>query len=482
MYGNIVMKQYYVWTIGCQMNEADSAHLAAELEAMGYRPTARAENADVVVLNTCVVRQSAEDKAVGRLWSLAPLKARRPETVIGLMGCMVGYKPSAQLCARFPMVDVFMPPSEPGPLVEYLRERARLEEDEAAAWEQETLHARHELQDSLDAEHTTPVARRVEGVTAHLPIIFGCNHVCTFCIIPYRRGAERSRPLAEILAEARMLTARGVKEVTLLGQIVDRYGYDWDGLKGHGLERRQPSTDLADLLVALHDVDGLERIRFLTSHPNYMSDRILDAVASLPKVCEHIEVPVQAGHDEVLRRMRRGYTVDDYRRLVHRIREKVPEASIATDVIVGFPGETEEHFQATCDLLAELRLDVVHVAMYSPRPGTAAARHLADDVPPEEKKRRLHVINDLQERIVGEINRRLVGQTVEILVEDKDRQRWRGRTRTNKLVFFEAEGDWRGKLVPVKITWAGPWSMLGELAAEAVADEPIWLTSFPARV
>ncbi len=482
MHGSIVMKRYYVWTIGCQMNEADSAHLAAELEAIGYRPTTRAENADVVVLNTCVVRQSAEDKAVGRLWSLAPLKARRPETVIGLMGCMVGYKPSAQLRARFPMVDVFMPPSEPGPLVKYLRERDRLE-DEAAIWEQETLRARYELQDSLDAENVKAIARRVDGVTAHLPIIFGCNHICTFCIIPYRRGPERSRPLAEILAEARMLAAQGVKEVTLLGQIVDRYGYDFDGLKGHGLERRQPSTDLADLLTALHDVDGLERIRFLTSHPNYMSDRILDAVATLPKVCEHIEVPVQAGHDEVLSRMRRGYMVDDYRRLIYRIRERVPDASIATDVIVGFPGETEAQFQATYDLLAELKLDVVHVAMYSPRPGTAAARHLADDVPPEEKKRRLHLINDLQEHIVGEINRRLVGQRVEVLVEDKDRERWRGRTRTNKLVFFEAEGDWQGKLVQVKITWAGPWSMLGELAFEAAAaDEPICLTPSPARV
>lgn len=473
------MKRYYVWTIGCQMNEADSAHLAAELEAVGYRSTTRAEGADVIVLNTCVVRQSAEDKAVGRLWSLAPLKAQRPDLVIGLMGCMVGYKPSAALQARFPMVDVFMPPSEAGPLVEYLRERNRLDDEGAAAWEQEALRARYDLQDGLGAENVRPIARRVEGVTAHLPIIFGCNHVCTFCIIPYRRGPERSRPLAEVQAEARMFAEQGVKEVTLLGQIVDRYGYDFDGLKGHGLERRQPGTDLADLLAALHDVDGLERIRFLTSHPNYMSDRILDAVASLPRVCEHIEVPVQAGHDEVLSRMRRGYTVDDYRYLVARIRERVPAAGIATDVIVGFPGETEAQFQATYDLLAELKLDVVHVAMYSPRPVTAAERRLDDDVPPAEKKRRLHAINDLQERIVGEINQRLKGQTVEVLVEDKDRERWRGRTRTNKLVFFQAEGDWRGKLALVKITWAGPWSMIGALAVDTTADEPIWLTPVP---
>jgi tRNA-2-methylthio-N6-dimethylallyladenosine synthase len=205
-----------------------------------------------------------------------------------------------------------------------------------------------------------------------------------------------------------------------------------------------------------------------------MSERILDAVRDLPKVCEHIEVPVQAGHDDVLARMRRGYTVEDYRRLVARIREKVPQASIATDVIVGFPGETEAQFWATYDLLAELRLDVVHVAMYSPRPGTVSARYMEDDVPADEKRRRLHAINELQARIVGEINRGFLGQKVEVLVEGKDRHRWWGRTRTNKLVFFEAPGDWLGKLVDVRITWAGPWSMIGETEGDALGEADRW--------
>jgi len=292
-------------------------------------------------------------------------------------------------------------------------------------------------------------------VSAHVPVVYGCDHVCTFCIIPYRRGRERSRSVGEIVAEVRSLADQGVKEVTLLGQIVDRYGHDVpDGPR------------LPDLLRQVHQVEGVERIRFLTSHPNYFDDRLIDTVARLPKVCEHIEIPVQAGHDEVLARMKRRYTVDDYRRLVHHIRGRIPVASIATDIIVGFPGETDAHFEGTLALLDELKMDVCHVAMYSPRPGTASAK-MADDVPPEEKKRRLQAVNELQERILADINHRLLGQQVEVLVEEKHKGRWKGRTRTNKLVFFEGADDspdWRGKRANVEITWTGPWSMLGQLS------------------
>ena len=453
------MKSYHIWTIGCQMNEADSAHLAAELEALGYQPTTQPESADVIVLNTCVVRQSAEDKAVGRLWSLAPQKERRPGTVMAMMGCLVGFRPSPKLHERFPVVDVFLPPSDPWPLIEYLRQR-----EELPSQEQSALAQRYSIQDGSATEYQ--VTRRVDGVTAHVPVVFGCNHVCSYCIIPYRRGPEWSRPLGDVVSEVRHLTEQGVKEITLLGQIVDRYGFDLDEKHSNSREKRQPRTDLADLLIALNGLDGLERIRFLTSHPNYMTQHILDAVASLPKVCEHIEVPVQAGHDEVLAQMRRGYTVDEYRDLIVQIRERIPDVSIATDVIVGFSGETEEQFQATYDLLAELRFDVVHVAMYSPRPQTGSSLRMEDDVPAEEKKRRLHAINDLQEQVVGEINRRFLGQTVEVLVEDRQKGRWRGRTRSNKLVFFADERDWRGKLAQVRIVWAGPWSMIGEPADE----------------
>ncbi len=447
------MLKYHVWTIGCQMNVADSQRLASALEKLGYRHAPRAEEADIIVLNTCVVRQQAEDKVYGRLGSLKPLKERHPDKIIGLMGCLVGVRDPAPLRKRFPWVDVFMPPSEPGPLLDYLGERGMIDPGQALELGQ-TAH-RHRLQDE---ELVLPAHERGRLVSAHVPVVYGCSHACTFCIIPFRRGVERSRRVGEIVAEVRSLAAQGVREVTLLGQIVDRYGMDIpDG----------PS--LADLLRAVHEVEGIERIRFLTSHPNWMNDELLEAVAELPKVCEHIEVPVQAGDDEVLARMKRGYTVDDYRRLIARIRETVPGVAIATDVIVGFPGETEAQFRRTYDLLAELKLDKAHIAKYSPRPQTVAARKMADDVPPEEKERRRKALDALQEQIVGEINARLLGQTVEVLVEGQKGGKWYGRTRTNKLVFFTAEGDWRGRLVPVEITWTGPWSLQGRVASSALA-------------
>ncbi len=428
------------------MNEADSRRLAAALEQLGYEPAARAEDADVIVLNTCVVRQQAEDKVYGRLSSLRPLKARRPDTVIGLMGCLVGRRNSEHLRERFPWVDVFAPPSDPTPLLDHLAERGLAEMGRALRAEDAARRIPGPFLLSCQAQGSQ--------VTAYVPAVLGCSHACTYCIIPYRRGPERSRPADETLAEARALVAQGVKEITLLGQIVDRYGYD--------LPRQENRTPLVGLLEQLHEIEGLERIRFLTSHPSWMTDELLEAAARLPKVCEHLEVPVQAGDDEILARMRRGYTADDYRRLIARARAIVPGVSIATDIIVGFPGETEAQFQRTYDLLTELRLDKAHIARYSPRPQTLAARRYPDDVPPEEKERRRKVLDELQARIAGEINARLVGQTVEVLVEGKKKNRWWGRTRTDKLVFFEDARDLLGQQVPVRITWAGPWSLIGE--------------------
>jgi len=432
------------------MNVADSQRVASELEKLGYRATRDAESADVIVLNTCVVRQSAEDKAYSRLMSLKPLKSSHPDLVLGLMGCLVGVRDASPLQQRFPFVDVFLPPSDPTKLVTLLRERnGHSMPDEAYVIEQHETEFRYELQ---DAGLILPVHQRGNLVSAHVPIIYGCNHVCTFCIIPYRRGTERSRSIGEIAAEVHALVNQGVKEVTLLGQIVDRYGYDVpDGPR------------LPDLFRAIHNIDGLERIRFLTSHPLYMTDELLDAIATLPKVCEHIEVPVQAGDDAMLKKMKRGYTVDDYRALIDRIRARIPNAGIVTDIIVGMPGETEAQFLSTYDLLKELKLDVAHVAMFSPRPNTVAARW-ADDVSPEEKERRRKAIDDLQAEIVGKINAKLLRQTVKVLVEEKSKDRWKGRTRTNKLVFFEDDArEWKGKLANVKIEWTGPWSMIGKV-------------------
>ena len=454
------MKSYFIQTWGCQMNTADSQRVSSALERIGYAPAENVESADVIVLNTCVVRQQAEDAAVGRLTMLAPLKKKNPDVVINLMGCMVGVKGGDRLKQVFPLVDVFSPPSEPGPLVQFLAER-----DGFSLVEVETAR-RFALQDELTTVlnpqtggFTLPLAERGQVVSAHVPVVFGCSHACTFCIIPFRRGVERSRPVGEIAAEVRSLVAQGVKEVTLLGQIVDRYGKDIsDG------------PNLAQLLRVINGIDGLERIRFLTSHPSYMTDELLETVAELPKVCEHIEVPAQAGDDKVLADMKRGYTADDYRRLIERIRARIPNTSIATDIIVGFPGETAGEFQRTYDLLAGLKLDVAHLARYSPRPGTVAERRMADDVPEEEKMRRLKALEDLQAGVVGEINARLLGQTVEILVEENHKGKWKGRTRTNKIVFFEdGDLDWAGRLAEVTITKTGPWSMQGRVEAGQLA-------------
>jgi tRNA-2-methylthio-N6-dimethylallyladenosine synthase len=424
------------------MNVADSQRVAAELEQLGYTYSRQPAEADVIVLNTCVVRQSAEDKATGRLSSLRPLKVNNEKLVINLMGCLVSPKNQDELRRRFPYVDVFSPPSDPGPLIAYLTQRTEQQ------GQVEAVRMRNAVMDGELVLPHSDVAR----VSAFLPVVLGCSHGCTYCVIPSRRGAERSRPMDEILAEARNLTYQGVREITLLGQIVDRYGHDLE-----------PQLDLSDLLERLDDMEGLLRIRYLTSHPSFLSNRILETTARRAKVCPHIEVPVQAGDDKVLKAMRRGYTVADYRNLVQKIRGYLPEGSIGTDIIVGFPGETDDQFLSTVNLLEDLRLDVAHLARYSPRPGTPAFRNMSDDVPANEKLRRFRILEDLQERVVGEINARLLGTHQEVLFEDRVKNRWRGRTRTNKLVFVQNDENLTGQLRSVKITWTGPWSMQATL-------------------
>ena len=409
------------------MNKADSDRLGSALEQLGLQEAAEARDADVVVLNSCVVRQSAEDKVANNLFQMRPVKKQRPEQVLALMGCMVGPK-ADDLQRRFPHVDLFMRPQQYEPLLELVGERLSVD------WEG--------CVGSLAPLHPE--------VTSYVPIIHGCDLMCTFCIIPYRRGRQVSRPVDEVVREVSLLSERGVREVTVLGQTVDAYGHD--------LEER---PDLADLLTRLNDVPGLERIRFLTSHPSYMSQRIVRAVADLPKVCEHINLPVQAGDDEVLQRMRRPYTSEEYRDLVGTIRETIPGVSMSTDLIVGFPGETEEQYQQSVALLEELRFDKVHCAAYSTRPGTIADRSMPDDVPQEEKTRRMKAVDELQQGIASEINARYLGTTVEVLVDGRKRGKWQGRTRTDKLVFFPDDTDRLGQLVNVQIEKAGPWSLQG---------------------
>jgi tRNA-2-methylthio-N6-dimethylallyladenosine synthase len=441
--------KYHIWTEGCQMNVADSQRVGSSLEHLGYAFTDKAEDADVIVLNTCVVRQSAEDKALGRLTSLRPLKEKNPNLVINLMGCLVGVRGAEKLRKQLPFVDVFSPPSDPGPLVSFLSqgEIRLLESDETTR--------RFAV---MDGDLILPRHERGRLVSAHVPVVYGCSHACTFCIIPFRRGVERSRPVGDIAAEIRSLAAQGVKEITLLGQIVDRYGKDIpDG------------PNLAGLLRVVAEIEGIERLRFLTSHPSYFTEELMDAVAGLPKVMPHIEVPIQAGDDQVLANMKRGYTQKDYRGLVEKIRSRIPDCSIATDIIVGFPGETEEQFMQTYRVLADLKLDVAHLARYSSREGTVATRRMDDNVSDEEKMRRFRVLEEMQEQIVEEINKKYLGQTVPVLFEDKVKDRWRGRTPTNKLVFLESDKDLKGKTLPVTITWTGPWSMQAAALPETVA-------------
>jgi tRNA-2-methylthio-N6-dimethylallyladenosine synthase len=431
--------KYHIWTEGCQMNVADSQRVGSSLEHLGYAFTDNAEEADVIVLNTCVVRQSAEDKAIGRLTSLRPLKEKNPNLVINLMGCLVGVRGAENLRKRLPFVDVFSPPSDPGPLVSFLSQ------GEIRAIESDETTRRFAV---MDGELILPQHERGRLISAHVPIVYGCSHACTFCIIPFRRGVERSRPVGDIVSEIRSLAAQGVKEITLLGQIVDRYGKDIpDG------------PNLAALLRIVNDVEGIERIRFLTSHPSYFTEELMEAVAGLPKVMPHIEVPIQAGDDEVLANMKRGYTQQDYRNLVDKIRTKIPDCSIATDIIVGFPGETEDQFMQTYKVLGDLKLDVAHLARYSSREGTVATRRMDDNVSDEEKMRRFRMLEKQQEGIIEEINKKYLGRTVEVLFEEKVKGRWKGRTPTNKLVFLESDEDLKGKTIPVSITWTGPWSM-----------------------
>lgn len=425
-------KRFHMWTIGCQMNEADSAKVAAMLQEVGYEPTTTEQDADVIVLNSCVVRQAAEDKVAGKLGSLARVKRERPDVQIVLTGCMVT-KQQESLKARFPHVDLFFDPSDFDKLQTIIPELSSLDDDLGQI-------PHYYLPESSES-----------AVTAYIPIIYGCNFLCSYCIVPYRRGKETSRPMADIVREVEGLVARGVRDITLLGQTVNAWGHDIEG----------GANDLADLLTAVDAVPGMERLRFLTSHPKYMTERLLDRMAALPSVCEHLNLPVQAGDDDVLRRMRRTYSSDLWRERIAYARSVMPGLTVATDIIVGFPGETAEQFDNTLALLEEVACDKVHVAMYSPRPGTLSARW-EDDVPHDEKHRRHQEVEKLQERLLTARNADRVGARYDVLVDTKQKGRWTGRTRGNLLVHIESDDDLLGQLVPVRITQSSPWFLLGQ--------------------
>jgi len=412
------MPHYYIWTIGCQMNKAESERLGSIFEQRGYQSTTSVDEADVIILNSCVVRQSAEDRVVNKLHSLTSLKKTRPDTVLAVTGCLVNSHIDG-LKKTYPQVDYFF---KPGVNPQWI--------------------------DDIEPLQALP---HHPSICTYIPIIQGCNNFCSYCIVPYRRGREISRSMEEIVCEVKELVARGTREITLLGQNVDSYGHDLPG-----------KPCLADLLYELNGIEGLLRIRFLTNHPKDMSTGLIEAIAALDKVCEQISIPVQSGSNDILQSMRRNYTVEEYRRLIQLVKSKIPGVALSNDVIVGYPSETGEQFQQTVDLLTELRFDTVHIAAYSPREGTIAARELEDNVPIEEKKRRLEIIEKLQEKIATEINASLLNETVEVLVEAKNKGKWQGRTRTDKLVFFSGEENYAGRLVPVRIIKTSPWSLQGK--------------------
>jgi tRNA-2-methylthio-N6-dimethylallyladenosine synthase len=430
-------KRFHIWTIGCQMNEADSAKVAAMLQEVGYAPTETELDADVIVLNSCVVRQAAEDKVAGKLGSLARIKRDRPDVQIVLTGCMVT-KQQEQLKTRFPHVDLFFDPSDFDKLQLLIPELSDLHDDLGQI-------PHYYLPEAGDSR-----------VSAYVPIIYGCNFLCSYCIVPYRRGKERSRPLADIVLEVEGLVRQGVKDVTLLGQTVNAYGHDLS-----------EETTLAALLRAVDAIPGLDRLRFLTSHPKYMTDELIDTMAGLPSICEHLNLPVQAGDNEVLKRMRRTYTADLWRDRIAYARSKMPGLTVATDIIVGFPGERTDQFQNTLDLLEEVGCDKVHVAMYSPRPGTLSARW-EDDIPHDEKHRRHQAVEKLQERILTERNSHRVGEVYEVLIDTQQKGRWTGRTRGNLLVHVDSHQNLLGRNVPVRITESSPWYLIGTVDGAAV--------------
>ena len=407
------------------MNKADSERLGSALDQLGLKSVDNNQDADIVVLNSCVVRQSAEDRVIGNLNIAGSVKKKNPGQIVALMGCMVGAQ-TDELKKRFPYVDLFMRPQEYSPLLDLVGESQGLD------WE----------------GCVGSLAPSEPNISTYVPIIHGCDLMCTFCIIPYRRGRQVSRPIDDIAHEVELLVQRGVKEVTVLGQTVDAYGLDLPG-----------EPDLSDLFFRLNEISDLERIRFLTSHPSFMSQRIIDSVQNLPKVCEHINLPVQSGDDEILTLMRRPYSRGEYKELVYKIRASIPNVSISTDLIVGFPGETSGQYENSLDLIRELKFDKVHCAAYSTRPGTIADRTMVDDVPQDEKSRRLKEVDSVQEDILRHINSELVGNELEVLVEGQKNGRWQSRTRTDKIVFFDHDNVKIGDVVSVTVESSTAWSL-----------------------
>jgi tRNA-2-methylthio-N6-dimethylallyladenosine synthase len=502
------LPSFHVWTLGCQMNRSDSEEMAGRLLAAGCAEATGLEDADLVVINSCAIREQAEQKVIGRQGQLQKLKSANPGLRVVLTGCSVREGDRAGLTRRYPAVDLFLRPDEEPELVDRLGLASA--QGPIGSIGATTVVGRSVVgvADNLAVTRAGAVASRAiqrgSPTSAWLPIIYGCDKTCTYCIVPFSRGPERSRPFDEVLAEAREIAAGGFREVTLLGQNVNSYGHDlpaeprfghiaterWAGRR-LDLGARPDLAELIRAIDALRTADGhpaIPRLRFVTSHPWDLSDRLVETMAACSSVCEHLHLPVQSGDDAVLRRMGRQYTIEHYLERLAAIRSAIPGITISTDVIVGFCGETEAQFEATLRLLETVRYDQVFAAAYSPRPGTPATR-LADDVPAADKRRRLNTLLAAQEEFGLGRNRTWLDRDVEVLVDTvvpasthdhggadgagEGSVRLSGRTRGNKLVHLAGPTGLVGRLVTVRIEHAGPYALRGTVLAAGAGDPPV---------
>jgi tRNA-2-methylthio-N6-dimethylallyladenosine synthase len=440
--------KYLIETHGCQMNVHDSERMAGLLEQAGYEPTADDRDADLVLINTCSVRERAEEKLFTRLGEFRQMaieEGRRP--IVAVAGC-VAQQEGNRILKRSNAVDIIVG-------TQALKRLPMLVD--AAVESRRRVPPQVDLDPMGDVSFPLGIARRSDSVKAYVTIIEGCNEFCAFCVVPYTRGHERMRAVAEIVADATHAVDSGAREVQLLGQIVNHYQAPDD-----------PACDFAGLLERLHDIDGLERIRFASPHPRHVTPRMVEAMRTLPKVCRHLHLPVQSGSNRVLGSMRRRHTREYYLDLVARLRDAIPDIALSTDMIVGFPGETEEDFEDTLSLTTAVRYHSMFSFKYSPRPNTLATKRMADDVTEAEKTRRIVALQSLQRDVQLELLRGHVGRVEEVLVDSSSRRReWElsGRTSGNTVVNFPGRADWLGRIVPVHITTANPNSLSGVPAA-----------------
>lgn len=437
-------KKYFTLTYGCQMNESDTERINGQLEELGYVPAEKMDEADIVIMNTCSIRQNAEKKVYGKIGEIKKLKEKNPHLLLGIAGCMAQENKS-KLIERMPIIDFVIGPYHIHDLKDIIsKENAR------GAHVVKTERNPHSVSDYSDLK-----AVRKSKIFAWIPIMQGCNKFCTYCIVPYVRGREISRPIEAICEEIRGLAQEGYKEITLLGQNVNSYGLDF-----------RNGTDFGTLIRAIDQIDGIERVRYMTSHPRDMTFDMVDAMAASPKVVRHMHLPVQHGSTEMLQKMNRGYTIERFKELVSYVREKMPDIALTTDLITGFPGETEEMHQETLKLLKEIRFDSAYTFVYSPRKGTPAAR-MENQIDEETKHRRLQELMDVENEISLELNKEMEGKTFTIIVEGPSKQdetNWYGRTSSNKMILFPyREGIRVGDTLEAKVNTAQTWVLKGEL-------------------